>query len=504
MMSFENKGSVASTILVSVAPNLTGNYVCSGAADEVEINLALAEANRRGGGRVLLLGGDYVLAAPIVFPGSELVLQGVGPATFIDGDALTTGNHGIVISGVTECAVLDLAIQTEDGGQKTCHCIFIEDGANNFDIGNVTIVDSDDDGIHVEGTTITQGHIRNCHFAGADGNGIYAHMDDAYYMYRLHITDCDIINTGGAGIYFDATTGGYAYFVIEGNIVFNPTGIGIFVDDGSQGRILGNHCLVGSLGGIHILGSSELNIADNICIGNERHGIFLTVSTQCLVDGNTCNLNDGLDANTYDGINLDTSAADCVIANNTCERNHNRGIAIRGPRNQIINNKCLENDREGIYINNVDNTISENRVSDNGQDAAGTYHGILLDTSAGRCQIGGNIIDGFGDIQEDGIRLETTVHNCQIVGNYVYDGMGCGICLVDDNDDTLIDGNYIYGNDDYGIEILVAAADNTFIGDNFIDGKASTGFPPVAFGHDTGGRAGRIPRAGTQATCNFR
>ena len=165
----QSVGSLAATITVSRLPDRSGNYVCDGTADEVQINAALAYVNGLGGGEALLLQGTYTLAAPIVFPGGNLTLRGVGIGTFIDGDALTTGNHGIILSAVTECTILDLAIQTEDGGTKTCHCIFIENGAVRFLIENVWIVASDVNGIHIEGTDIYGGWIKDNYIARAEG-----------------------------------------------------------------------------------------------------------------------------------------------------------------------------------------------------------------------------------------------------------------------------------------------------------------------------------------------
>jgi parallel beta-helix repeat protein len=365
-MSYESKGSLASTIVVSRSPDLSGNYVCSGAADEVEINLALAEANRRGGGRVLLLQGTYTLAAPIVFPGNELTLQGVGRATFIDGDALTTGNHGIVLSGFTDCIMRDFSIQTQDGGTKTCHCIFIEDGADNFLIKHVDFIDSDDNCVHIEGTTINIGYINTCHIDGADGHGIYVNMDDGNTINRLNIINNDIVGVGNAGVYFDASAGNY-YCVIEINIIAASAGIGIYVDDFVSGQIIRNECLLGGLSGIHVVGSTSINVTDNQCLLNERHGIFFTSATvDSLIGGNVCNDNDDHDTATYDGINLDTDCSGNIVTNNVCEWNHNRGIVIRSVENLISNNKAAVNDRAGLYVNQIGNTINDNRVVDNG------------------------------------------------------------------------------------------------------------------------------------------
>jgi len=168
-----------------------------------------------------------------------------------------------------------------------------------------------------------------------------------------------------------------------------------------------------------------------------------------LIAGNVCNDNDDHDTATYDGINLDTGCSGNVVTNNVCERNHNCGIVIRGVENLISNNKTAENDRAGIYANQIDNTINDNRVLDNGQDAAGTYHGIHLGPLSIGCQVTANYIDGYGDSQEDCIHLDSGADGNSFNGNYCYDGMGSGICLIDDNDGNHLEGNHLINNDDY-------------------------------------------------------
>ena len=441
-------------------------FYCDGTADNVQINAAEAYVTALGGGSVELERGTYDIIDPIIPTGGAIWFKGQGSDTFLDGDGLATTEHVFHVTGRNDIMISEMSMQTQNGGGKTCHCIFIEHGSDRFHIHYVTIVDSDDDGIHIEGTTIVQGHIHDCHFAASDGDGILVDMAAGGSIVHLHILNCHMMDISGAGIFFDASNGNN-YCIIEGNIIYSPSGVGIYVDDFNDGHIIGNMCVLGDLSGIHVVGSTGVNIADNICAVNERHGIFLTLSNNCLVDGNVCNDNDDHDTFTYDGINLDTSATDCVVTNNTCERNHNRGIAVRGPRNQVTDNRTVENDREGIWVNSIDNQINDNYVADNGQDADSTYHGIHLSTSAGNCQIVGNYVDGFGDSQEDGIYLETTVHECQIIGNHCYDGMGSGITLEDDNDYIQILGNYLSNNDDYGIEIITANSVSAMVKNNY-------------------------------------
>lgn len=228
-MSYVNKGSTTTTVIVSREPDRSGNYFCDGVADEVEINLALNYANTLVGGEVVLLEGTYTLAATITFPGNGLVLRGIGRKTIINVPDLTpTTFNGITLTGRDECVIKDLAIQTAAGGGDTVHCIFLEDGSDHFLIENVWIVESDANGIHIEGTDINYGTIHHCHITGCDDDGINADMDAANYLDYLTISDNDIWGNGDDGIEF-----GYRVrdSLVKLNQINGNTGFGINISD---------------------------------------------------------------------------------------------------------------------------------------------------------------------------------------------------------------------------------------------------------------------------------
>ncbi|MBA7490857.1 hypothetical protein ES702_01400 [subsurface metagenome] len=211
----------ATSVLVGDAD--TCDFICDGVGDDVEIVAALTYVNALGGGEVLLLEFTYVLVDPIAFPGDNLILRGLGRNSFLDGDGLATTEHAIVLSGVTDCVIRDLAIQTEDGGGKTCHCIFIEDGSDRFTIETVWIIDSDDQGIHIEGTNISAGWIVQVKILGTDGHGIFADMDALNLFLHLQIKLCFITEIGGDGIHLVDVQESQ----IIGNIICGVSGDGI-------------------------------------------------------------------------------------------------------------------------------------------------------------------------------------------------------------------------------------------------------------------------------------
>jgi len=201
------------------------DYICDGVADDVEINQAL-NALPVQGGRVILLEGQYVLANPIIIPDDDIILEGQGWSTFVNGNNLLTGNHGIQISGKSNCCIKNLSILTAAGGGKTTHCIFIEDGANDTLLENIYFRDSDSDAIHIEGTSINRIKVFGCFIEGADDYGIFIGMDALDQSDNFHIKDNHVYSCGIDGIHIAVATQNY-HHIIEGNSIADCVGHGI-------------------------------------------------------------------------------------------------------------------------------------------------------------------------------------------------------------------------------------------------------------------------------------
>ena len=409
-----------STIVVSasnsVDPTLApAAYRCSGAADDVEINAALTAASAVGG-EVLLLEGTFVPAATITYPANILGLRGLGRATFIQpvmfGDAIT-------VSGRDDIVIRDLAIDTKTGATFG-HCIFIEDGSDRFRIENVWIIDSDSDGIHVEGTTIDTGYIEGCHILAADGTGIEVDMDAANFMYRLHVDGNDIRNCGATGITF-GSSGGNHYCEITNNIIDSCTSDGILVLDGDYSMIRGNICTSNGGEGIDLLSTEHAQVLGNTYQGNTLDGIYITTSNNITVVGNTCQ------GNTLSGISL-LSSNGCHLTGNTCD----------------------ENVRHGIYMESSnDGTVVGNACNGNDSGDTGTYDGI-------------SIIVAVGNL---------------ILGNQCRDNDGWGIMVGNASDYNKISMNYTNGNTSGSIRVNNANCDNNTIGFNTVEEGAPSDAP---------------------------
>lgn len=307
------------------------------------------------GAEVRVHDGTYAITDPITFTQNNIMLVGDGPNTFIDGDGLATGEHAIVISAKTNCTVKNLRIQTEDGGGKVCHCIFIEDGANGTHIEEVTIDDSDSDGIHIEGTTMYDVSIRDVTISDADGYGIYCDVDAANFIYRSHISHCLVIGTGSSGIYAGNTGDSY-YCEISNNLIFQAGGQGIQALNMHLSDLSHNLCIDSTSDGI-IIGTSEDCVLDgNQCWSSGGDGIEFATTVECIILGNICT------TNTNSGINLDTASSDNLIEGNFCKENSDYGIAISAvtcEKNVIEGNKLKGNVTGNLLDSGVLTTVEE-------------------------------------------------------------------------------------------------------------------------------------------------
>jgi len=441
--------------------------ICDGTTDEVEINAALT-AIAAIGGKVVLSEGTFHIADPVVIPGNNIVLQGLGPGTIIDGDLLATTEHAIVISGVTDCVVKELAVQTEDGGGKTCHCIFIEDGANGTRIQEVRILDSDADGIHIEGTTMYDVSILHCHIDDTDGHGIYAHMDDNNSLYRSLVRDNLILSAGMNGISFeDVDTGGYYYCILDDNIVFGAIADGMSFYDLFSSDVTNNEVLACGSDGIYVNSGEYDEIRANVVDGCTDEGIFLVTVPETTVSDNICTGNG--DTGDHAGIKVNPDSPSCLVEGNHCIGNSYYGIFNYAPYTEVVANYVHENARHGIVMQGHEGICSENYVYDNGQESAGTYHGIYATNNCYQSSFVGNYCDSPGDSQEDGIHMAGTNSYCSLVGNWCSNGMGSGI-YISGATSFQAHANYCYDNDDYGIELTgcsgVHVKDNMLVGND--------------------------------------
>lgn len=227
-MSFENKGSMSVTILVTSDPDRSGNLICDGTADETEINLAFTYLTTgRTKKEVVKLIGDFTIDASINVP-SYAILD-------LTEAEITTTDNSIPLIRV--------------------------DGANGAEI------------IHWE--------IWGGHLIGLDGTdrGVYVDFGDHWFIDGLAID-----NTGGEAIYVEDSE----QFIIRNcEIGLNDiiTDDGIYARDGWHYTVENNFIV--SEGSCIIVGafdeiSYDVTIRNNDLsgwVGNGSHGIYVTART---------------------------------------------------------------------------------------------------------------------------------------------------------------------------------------------------------------------------------
>ncbi|MBA7614640.1 hypothetical protein ES703_21908 [subsurface metagenome] len=444
------------TLLVAASDALDriraqADYLCDGVDDEVQINAAL-NALPASGGTVVLSEGNFVIADPITIPANNITLSGQGRSTFINGNALLTTEHGIVLDGFTNCTVRDLTIQTQNGGGKVCHCIHIANGANSTNITQVIFAASDEDGIHIDGTTMYDVTIRQCTFlTDIDDHGIFIDLTAANTIFRTTIHDNLIQGTGQEGIEFGATGAGHIYCEVTDNIIFVTDAVaGISINGMTYSDLSNNFVYGAATVGIELLASSYCTLEGNMALSNTTDGITFTNCDECILTGNLSH------SNGSEGILIDVNSAQNKIeGNHVCHNTHD-GIEVLGLYNTIDNNYCHENGYHGILCGGANCKIGSNYCIDNSQGAADNYHGICITADGDYCHIEGNFCWGGPDhnMQEDGIYLTDGAVHCSIVGNFCYYMSGDGIHLAGNNTGTLVDGNKChYMEDENGIVV---------------------------------------------------
>lgn len=311
-MAFVNRGSLSATVTVSVSPDLSGNFVCSGAADQVEINAAIAYVGAIGGGEVKLLQGTFTLTAEVTIDVDYIMLIGCG--------------HGTVLSQ----GVADEAIRV---GQDRVHVIIehLRINGNDIAIAGINLDGASDHIIYYN--IVAYCYIHNCDI-GIRGN----------HIQRSDIISNQIVDCDTDAIYFDD----FSRLNFLGNFIFttNP-GSAIHLATGVMCRIVDNHCVYNQQYGIELIDVNDAVIVANHCSWNILDGINTTATGRNLITGNICF------TNTQRGIYLET-ANDTVVSGNLLDNNGNDGIEVASAEVLMTGNMLYSNGAFGINITGND------------------------------------------------------------------------------------------------------------------------------------------------------
>lgn len=386
------------TVYASNALDATGDYVCDGTDDQIEIMDAISAAAPNGG-KVILSDGTFQLSAPISLPASanDVTLIGMGGGNYTTAAAtilyLSAGAVMIDARGNNTTLIMrDLSLVSQTATNNT---VVLSIGDGGCDIRNCSIVGpgtGSHRAIEVLGTYTTV-YIRD-NYIQARGAGVYIATP-----YLAEISD-NYLYTAGLG----------TEYCIEV--------LGDAADSGLYGefscRITGNWSDGNAAGVVHLAGfACDAIIESNHLWYDNETAIFLEDCSGVQVRGNF--IADG----DYVGgmIRLD-NADNCIIADNTLFASYDDG---------------------GITLIDSDhNTIHGNQIIDCGSGSGQNdlHSGILIDGDSDANLVYGNkvgVSPGVGD-----------------TGHLKY-----GIRV----DDATCDNNMVYGNDLIGSWVTAGFSD---------------------------------------------
>ena len=221
------KGANAATIVVAASDSkntASADYICTGTADQNQINAAIA-ALPSGGGKIVLLDGTYNISGSITVNKDNVTIEGMGNGTVLQ----TSSNISVIYVGSSNCEIRNLSV-------------------------SCTASDRCGYGIYVAGSSSIIENICSTHFV----HNIYlASVSDYAIVTKCYLSDgegvavcskCCIIsdnyieNYEYAGIYLN----GSSYCNITGNIL-KDMGWGIFLEHAAQyNKVSNNYILRGT------------------------------------------------------------------------------------------------------------------------------------------------------------------------------------------------------------------------------------------------------------------
>ncbi|MBA7491646.1 hypothetical protein ES702_02194 [subsurface metagenome] len=294
MSTYTRMGTICATVVVSMEPDRSGNFVCDGTLDAVELSAAITYLDTLGGGEMFVLRGTYVnIGAPCVSLNTvaNISLIGEGKATVFQSNwdcVEANSSTGLLITHI--CTHSDTAawVDTNDG-------IDLDD-CQNCIVSHCWVTQTHDQGIVFD---------TGCTDCICDGNIIGG---------IPHATD-NLSN----GI--SLITAGYRNVCVNNIIDCNETGdIGIRVAGSRDTVCFGNKILNPRIYGIYC--ATELNsFIDNTIRTTEDTAptalIYIINATSCIVSRNHL-----ISALATDGIYLvgNGGTGTCIITDNIWRR----------------------------------------------------------------------------------------------------------------------------------------------------------------------------------------
>ncbi len=313
------------------------DYICDGAADQIEINEAL---NVDPDGLVLLSAGSFYLSSPgVTLPAGSTLMGSGRVSTYVYASSGTTA-----ITMGADCTLKGLYAKAADGVkvvQMAAGCL-LDDCAVEYGTGHgvgasgggyktirncdiVTSGASSGHGIYM--TTHRYLVVRDSRITGGD---VAIRLEIGSTSARVLISGCLIEGSGQEGIYL-SRTGDIGRVTITDNVISANSGeaagyaaIRIDASDTANARdgdklIQGNQILhTGSNAapGISLTGVRYAIVADNYLEDAGQHGVVLDDTKDSIVSGNLINMVGRGTTNTYDGVHLSGDSDSNLIVGN--------------------------------------------------------------------------------------------------------------------------------------------------------------------------------------------
>jgi parallel beta-helix repeat protein len=272
-------------LTVSILPDSSGNFVCDGIADQVEIEAAIDSLASIGGGRVFIKPGEYHLMGAIDINDSYISLEGAGPSTFL----------------MTDPAVIDNAINVAGSPSAYIEGVSLSD----LRISTTEGTGCGGDGIYFYMVQFSE--IRSCWLGNCNDDAMMIESSSNNIISSNRITDSD-----GEGINLMFSNSN----IIEGNMISGNTSSGIYLDQSGSNVINGNVSIDNTMNGVSLVASQHNAINGNIFATNGTFGVYLYQSSNNAIDGNIIRHNSQLNWNLYDGIELLYYSSHNIISDN--------------------------------------------------------------------------------------------------------------------------------------------------------------------------------------------
>lgn len=371
--------SPATKVVALSGSSSRADYYTDGTADEAEIELAIA-ALPAGGGRILLMEGQYNISSAIDLNTANVLLEGQGESTILKLTNSTTANVITVGSSGSRTTIKNLKIDGNMSNQTVGgHGVFIDTAANQCMIEGCWIINTYKANIYDDGGDYTR--IFNNYLDTTKIGAAWSNIEGGGIKPIVNGNFCFNSDYDGIGLYNST------YALIENNTISNQVVNGIEV--GANSLVQGNNIVTTTQNGIVIvddctvIGNYISNPGRNGINGNGTRGI--NISSNFIDDFNA--------SSSY--FPISNSAGNSTVSGNTIKVNSSNNISCiqsSGATTLTIANNNIytlgSGNHIGINMNAQYSSINNNSIEHGGSGTS--LIGIKID--ADYCSIKGNIV----------------------------------------------------------------------------------------------------------------